>query len=410
MRVLYIDAFSGISGDMTVGALLGLGQPLGMDLERLRRELAVLPVHGYTLRAAERRVHGITAVKFDVDLDAEHRHDAGHAEHHHHGVAHHHHGASYGEIRTMLEGSRLEARAKALALAIFARLAAAEGAVHGVAADAVTFHEVGAVDSIVDIVGTAIGLAALDIGDVYVSALPLGSGTVRSQHGMLPVPAPATAELLRGFPVRLGDGVGELVTPTGAAIVAALAQPGAPRPAMQVEAIGYGAGTRVLADRPNLLRLLAGRAAAASERDALVELSTNIDDSNPELYEHVMEQLFAAGARDVWLTPAQMKKNRPGTVLHALAEPAARDILAAIVLRETSAIGVRFHAVERLMSVREQVSVDTGYGPVLVKISRAPDGTDNLAPEYDDCRRIAREQRVALKLVYQAAIAGALRR
>jgi hypothetical protein len=402
MRALYFDAFSGVSGDMTVGALLALG----LDLERLRAELAVLPVTGYALRAGEKLVHGIRACKFDVDIDASARDAHGHEPGHPHPHAH----RAYADIRAMLAASALQPRAKDTALAIFARLAEAEGRVHRVPVDAVTFHEVGAVDSIVDIVGTAIGLAALDVDAVYVSALPLGSGTVHSQHGVIPVPAPATVELLRGFAVRVGDGDGELVTPTGAAIVAALARPGAALPPLAIDAVGYGAGTRKLADRPNLLRLLLGRAATAVGSDELVEIATNIDDSSPELYEHVMEQLFAAGARDVWLAPAQMKKNRPATVLHVLAEPAGRDALAAIVLRETSAIGLRFHTVQRLILPRERTTVGTEYGAVLVKIAHAPDGSINVAPEYDDCRRIARERGVPLKAVYQAAIAAALSR
>jgi hypothetical protein len=388
MRVLFFDAFSGVSGDMTVGALLALG----LELERLRGELAALPVAGYAVRSTEKLVHGIRACKFDVDLQV---HERGHTH------------RAYADIRAMLTTSRLPPRVRDTALAIFARLADAEGRVHGVPADAVAFHEVGAVDSIVDIVGTAIGLAALEIDAVYVSTLPLGSGTVPSQHGVIPVPAPATLELLRGFAVRLGDGAGELVTPTGAAIIAALARPEAAVPAMRIDAIGYGAGARVQADRPNVLRLLRGCAAAAVAGDELVEIATNIDDSSPELYDHVMELLLSAGARDVWLAPAQMKKNRPGTVLHVLAEPAARDALAAIVLRETSAIGVRFHAVQRIVLPRSQVTVGTEYGAVQVKLAHAPDGTVNVAPEYEDCRRIARERGVPLKAVYQAAIAAA---
>jgi uncharacterized protein (TIGR00299 family) protein len=309
----------------------------------------------------------------------------------------------------MLRESRLEAPARDLALAIFARLAEAEGQVHGVPAEAVTSHEVGAVDSIVDIVGTAIGITGLGVEKAYVSTLPLGSGQVRSQHGVIPVPGPATVELLRGFPVRLGESGGELVTPSGAAIIATLATPGEAVPAMRVEALGYGAGTRVLPDRANVLRLMLGTALAASAADELVEIATNIDDSSPEIYDHVIAELFAAGARDVWLTPAQMKKNRPGVVLHVLAEPSGRDLLAAVILRETTAIGVRFSPVQRRILARRQVSVETPYGAVSVKLADAPDGTVNVAPEYDDCRRIARERGVALKLVYQAAIAAVLR-
>jgi uncharacterized protein (TIGR00299 family) protein len=279
--------------------------------------------------------------------------------------------------------------------------------VHGVAADQVTFHEVGAVDSIVDIVGTAIGFTELGVEGVYVSALPLGSGTVPSRHGVLPVPAPATVELLRGFPVRVGDGDTELVTPTGAAIVSAFASPGAPLPPLRIEGIGYGAGSRVLSDRPNLLRLLLGTAAPVARSDEMVVIETNIDDSNPEIYEHVIDELLGAGARDVWLAPVQMKKNRPGVVLGVLAEPAARDLLSAIVLRETSAIGVRYFPVQRQLLAREVIAVDTEFGRVEVKRSRAPDGSLNIAPEYESCRRAAREHGASLKSVYLAALAAA---
>ncbi len=403
MRVLYFDAFAGVSGDMTVGALLDLG----LDLEHLRAELAGLPVHGYTLRAEPRLVHGIRAMKFDVDL----AHAHGHGSHAPagHGQGHHAHRA-WAEIRAMLEGSGLAPAVKERALAIFARLAEAEGAVHGVAAEAVTFHEVGAVDSIVDIVGTAIGLVALGVERVHVSPLPLGSGLVHAQHGVIPVPGPATAALLRGFATRIGDGAGELVTPTGAAIVAALADPDAPVPPLRIEAVGYGAGTRTLPDRPNLLRLLLGRAAAQPAADELVELAATIDDANPELYAHALEAVCAAGARDAWLVPAQMKKQRPGVVLHALADAAAREAVAGAILRETTAIGVRCHAVQRTVLPREVISVETPWGAVRVKIATAPDGTRNLAPEYEDCRRAASAHGVALKLVYQAAIAATWRR
>ena len=397
MRALYFDAFAGVSGDMTVGALLALG----LDLEHLRAELATLPVHGYALRAERRLVNAITAVKFDVDLHGAHGHAHGHAHEHEH--AH----RSFGEIRRMIEGSGLTPRVKETALAIFGRLAEAEGRVHGVPAEAVTFHEVGAVDSIVDIVGTAIGLVALAVDRVYVSALPLGSGLVRSQHGVIPVPGPATVELLRGFPVRVGDGASELITPTGAAIVAALARPGEAVPPLQIEAVGYGAGTRSLADRPNVLRLLLGRVVPASAGDEVIEIAATIDDANPELYAYALDAVFAAGARDAWLVSAQMKKGRPGVVLHALADPWARDAVAAAILRETTAIGLRFHAVQRVVLPREVVSVETPFGPVRVKIAVAPDGTRNVAPEYEDCRQVAAERGVALKVVYQAAIAAA---
>jgi uncharacterized protein (TIGR00299 family) protein len=406
MRVLYFDAFAGVGGDMTVGALLALG----LDLERLRAELAALPLDGYALRAAPRMVNGIAATKFDVDIghaDGDHHH--GHVHQHDHGHDHRHAHAhrSFADIRAMIDGSGLAPRVKQTALTIFTRLAEAEGHVHGMPIETVAFHEVGAVDSIVDIVGTAIGLAALDVDRVYVSPLPLGSGLVRSQHGIIPVPGPATAELLRGFPTRVGDGDSELITPTGAAIVAALARPGEAPPLLRIEAVGYGAGSRTLADRPNLLRLLLGEVETAASADQVIEVAATIDDTNPELYAHALDAVFAAGARDAWLVPAMMKKQRPGVVLHALVDAAARDAVAGAILRETTAIGLRFHAVERVVLPRETVDVQTLYGAVRVKIAVAPDGTRNVAPEYEDCRRIAAERGVALKLVYQAAIAAA---
>ena len=390
MRLLYFDAFSGISGDMAVGALLALG----VDVARMEDELRSLPLHGYRLRATERRVHGICGCRFEVEADEE-------------VPAGSHNHRAFRDVRTMIEGGALRPAVKEKALAIFARLAEAESRVHGVAVDDITFHEIGAVDSIIDIVGTAIGLVELGVERVYVSALPLGSGTVGSQHGAIPIPAPATVELLKQFPVRFGDGTGEMVTPTGAAIVAALATPGEIVPTMRVEAVGYGAGTRTLTDRPNLLRALLGRTASPCASDEMVVLETNIDDSNPEIYDFVMDQLFAAGARDVWLAPVQMKKNRPGTLLRVLAEPVSRDVLAGIILRETSALGVRFFAVQRLILPREQVTVDTEFGPVPVKRSYAPDGSVNLAPEYEACRRLAHERDVPLKAIYQAALAAA---
>jgi uncharacterized protein (TIGR00299 family) protein len=310
----------------------------------------------------------------------------------------------------MIDSSSLSADVKQKALAIFTKLAQAEGHVHGIPADDVSFHEVGAVDSIVDIVGTAIGLVDLKIEHAYTSVLPLGSGLVRSRHGVIPVPGPATVELLRGFPVRVGDGNGELITPTGAAILSALATPNEPVPPLSIERVGYGAGTKSFADRPNVLRLLLGTISHPARADEFIVVETNIDDTNPELYDYVMERLFAAGARDVWLTPAQMKKNRPGTVLHALTDAGARDAIAAVILAETSAIGVRCFAVQRTVLPREQLIVDTEFGPIAVKIARAPDGSLNIAPEYDSCRTVARQRGVPLKLVYQAALGAARNR
>lgn len=400
MKVAYLDAFSGLSGDMTVGALLDCG----LDVAALERELAKLDVRGYRVRRETRERSGIRATKFVVEIDDDHsprRHSHGHS----HGERFH---RSFRDIRELIRQSALAPRVCELALQVFVRLAEAEGKVHGVEPDDVAFHEVGAIDSIVDIVGAAWGIDALGIEELVVSPLPLGSGMVRSAHGPLPVPGPATAELLRGFPVRIGDGEGELVTPTGAAIVAALARPGTMPEIVRIERVGYGAGERELADRPNLLRVLVGERATAIGVDSLLVLETNLDDFNPELYGHVMDRLFAEGARDVFLTPIHMKKNRPGMLLSVLADYERRERLVATLFSETSTLGVRVSPVERLRIERETREVETRFGRVRVKLGRDPGGHVNVSPEYEDCRRIAVASGAPLKIVYQEAAAAAL--
>ncbi len=416
MRTAYFDAFSGLAGDMIVGALLDCG----LDIDALRGELGKLAVRGYRVRREPREKSGIQATKFVVEIDGQvpspQDHHQGGAE----GAHHHSHGESppgrarhghrpFREIRALLRDSALSPRVCELALQVFVRLAEAEGKVHGVEPDEVAFHEVGAVDSIVDIVSASWAIDALGIDDIVVGPLPLGTGIVQAAHGPLPVPGPATAELLRGFPVRLGDGEWEMVTPTGAAIVSALARP-APMPAsLTVDRVGYGAGEGDFPDRPNLLRVLLGTPSVTIGVDSLLLLEANLDDLNPEIYEYVMERLFAAGARDVFFTPVHMKKNRPAVVFSVLADPARRDTLAAILFSETSTLGVRVTPVERLRVERELREVDTRYGRVRVKLGHGPDGSLNVAPEYDDCRRVAASAQVPLKVVYQEAAAAALR-
>ncbi|MBI3301836.1 MAG: nickel pincer cofactor biosynthesis protein LarC [Deltaproteobacteria bacterium] len=384
MKVAYFDAFSGLSGDMTVGALLHLG----VSLDALRAELAKLPLTGYRLSQMERWLSGIRATKFDVAVNE----PLGER--------------SFRAIARMLQESALIPSVKETALRIFTVLAEAEGRVHGIAPGAVHFHEVGAVDSIVDIVGTAFGLHALGIEKVYASALPMGKGLVPSRHGVLPVPAPATVELLKGLQVRLEDGDAEMVTPTGAAIIAAVAQQGA-LPQVELTAVGYGAGERTLPDRPNLLRVLLGNTVETPREEQLLVLETNIDDLNPELYEHVMERLFAAGARDVFLQPIQMKKNRPGVLLWVLGEVADREKLSGLIFAETSTLGIRSYPVARVALRRESKEVVTPYGSVRVKLAHSPDGRINMAPEYEDCKRLAREKDVPLKIIYEAAVRSA---
>lgn len=422
MRVAYLDAFSGISGDMTVGALLDLGVPL----DAVRDAIATLAVPGIDLASERVFRHGIAATKFHVRVDGRHPdppEPETPADHHHHGGApdaphdHHHHPDDpaahdghrpYAEIRRLLEGSALVAPVKERALAIFARLAEAEGRVHGNTAADVEFHEVGARDAIVDIVGAAVGFVALGIEAIYASPLPVGQGRMRSAHGILPVPAPATMELLRDRAVRFEDGVSELVTPTGAAIVAALAAPGTV-PVLRPLATGYGAGDRVLADRPNLLRIVLGEIDGEADRDEVVVLEATIDDMNPQVFEHVVERLLAAGARDVFLAPVVMKKSRPATLLRVLAAPADRSRLAGVIFAETTTIGLRYTTWQRMVLPREERTVETPFGAVRVKIAIAPDGTRNIAPEFDDCRRLAVVGQIPLKVVHQAALVAALR-
>jgi uncharacterized protein (TIGR00299 family) protein len=393
MRVAYLDAFSGLAGDMFVGALLDCG----LDVVALERELAKLAVGGYAIRRERRERSGIVATKFVVDVHGALAHStSGHTH------------RPFRAIRDLIRQSGLKPRVCELALQVFVKLAEAEGKVHGVEPDDVEFHEVGAVDAIVDVVGAAWAIDALSIGELIVSPLPLGSGITRSAHGPLPVPGPATVELLRGFPVRMGDGAGELVTPTGAAIVAALGRPGTMPERLVVDRVGYGAGDRELADRPNLLRVLLGERAAEVGVDSLFVLETNLDDLNPELYEHVMERLFGEGARDVFFEPIHMKKNRPAVLLSVLADPARREALVRVLFEETSTLGVRVSPVERVRIDRETREIETRFGRVRVKIGKGPGGVPNVAPEYEDCKRVANAAGVPLKLVYQEATAATL--
>lgn len=424
MRVAYFDPFSGIAGDMTVGALIDAGVPF----EAVERGLAPLGIGGYRLELGKRVRSGIAGRKFSVHVDGAAPAEHAGGEHHphdvligdrptgHEGAAAHAH-RHYSEIRALLAKAPLPAGVRWRAERIFHALAVAEGRIHDIAPEDVAFHEVGAIDAIVDIVGTALCLEHLDVGEIYTGPISLGSGFVRSAHGVIPVPAPASLELLRGFPTR-AEGTSELVTPTGAAILAALATPGR-APEITPESVGYGAGDRELADRPNLLRVVIGRrrpaAASASPEqatfagvgavlDEMVVLEANIDDMSPQLFEPAVEALFAAGARDVTLAPLVMKKGRPGTLVQVIAAPSDRERLAGILLRETSTIGVRSHPVSRITLPRTMRTVQTPYGAVTVKVVTLPDGGERAAPEYEDCRRLARERGVPVHTVHTAAL------
>jgi uncharacterized protein (TIGR00299 family) protein len=382
MKTAYFDAFSGLSGDMIVGAILDCGA----DFAEFERAINGVAIKGYRLSTRRKVSSGISALKFDVEVTKPQ------PERH------------FGEIRAMIVSSSLAETVKRRAIAIFEVLAEAEARIHNTTPDHVHFHEVGAVDSIIDIIGTAWGLEHLGVGDLIVSPLPMGSGFARSQHGVIPVPAPATAELLTGFALRLGDGAAEMVTPTGAAVIRALARSAEIPLNFEIEKIGYGAGTRDLEDRPNVLRMMLGRQRITLDSDEMIEISANIDDLSPQIYDHVMEQLFAAGARDVTLTPTMMKKGRPAVTLGVIAEPAHRDAIAQIIFAETSTIGLRFHSIARLKLARETREVETRWGKIRVKMSGAhghPPST--ISPEYDDCRRIAAQHGVALRVVIDEA-------
>jgi uncharacterized protein (TIGR00299 family) protein len=376
MKILYFDCFAGIAGDMTVAALLELGLPM----ETLREGLAALPLSGYTLESSKVERHSIAGTSFKVTLlqeDQPHRH--------------------YSGIAAMIEAAPLKPRVKELAQRIFLRLAQAEAHVHGVALERVHFHEVGAVDSIVDIVGTAIGLDYLGIDSIYASPLPFGRGFVQTAHGRLPVPAPATAFLMQGMPLSGDIGEGERVTPTGAAIVAALAEGFGPPPAMKAGAIGYGAGEKDFAEVPNLLRLVMGEKVQTASPEEVLVIETHLDDLNPEILGYVMERLFEAGALDVAFGALQMKKNRPGTRLTVIAKQGDLEKLSQIVLSESTAIGLRYYPVRRITLGRKVEDRLTSLGPVRVKLLEG----GRVAPEYESCRSIAVARGIPLIEVYR---------
>lgn len=393
MKVAYIDCFSGISGDMFLAALIDAGLPL----ETLRGELNRLALpEAFTLEASETRKGSLRACLLHVDVPHLHEHDRNRGHDHAHQ-------RSWRQIRALIQDSPLDEAVKQISLAIFSRLAAAEGRVHGVPVEEVHFHEVGAVDSIVDIIGAAVGLRHLGIDQVYASALPMGSGTVECQHGLLPLPAPATLELLAEAhaPTVPSAARVELVTPTGAAILAALAT--FEQPAMTILGRGVGAGQRDL-PWPNVLRLMIGDDGV--ERGGHVALETNIDDMNPQLFAPVMERLFEAGALDVYLAPIYMKKNRPGTLLGVIARARDEAALARLLLEETSTLGVRVHPVTRYEAGRETRTVETEFGPLPVKLKLLDGRVLQASPEYEDCLRAARAQGVSPARVLAAAAAA----
>lgn len=428
-RILHLDAFSGIAGNMFLGALLDLGLsrreleadlalldlPFELIVKRVRRGaldacwVDVAPPRT-TTREAERRAR-VERRKAERAHAHAHRHGTPHAHHHHHddhlahlqGGAHDHEGGrSWREIQRLLGRAKLPPPVRDRALAIFTGLAEAEARVHGLPVEDVHFHEVGAVDAIVDITGAAIGLHRLGVQRVTCSPLPLGHGSIGTAHGRLPLPAPATIELLRGVPIAPAGIEWETVTPTGAAIVRGIVDDFCTLPAMRVEAIGHGAGNDRSEGLPNVLRALLGTADAWSG-DRVAVLETHLDDLNPEHFEYLMERLFESGALDVALMHLQMKKNRPGFAVRVVCRPSERAALAAVLFAESTTLGVRVAEMDRVVLERSAETVDTPFGVIRVKLAR--DAAGRLVPsaEYDDCKSAAREHGAPLREVVRAA-------
>ena len=442
MKTLYLDIFSGISGDMFIGALIDLG----VDAHKLERELGKLKLNGYHLHVARQHKSAIEGVKFDVHLAHPHRHEhePGHAhEHpHHHGEQDHGHDHSHSqkhhehdehghdeqrsftEIKHLISQSKLSPWVKKKAVAVFQRIAEAEGKIHGLPPAQVHFHEVGAVDSIVDIVGAAIGLEMLGKPRVVASPVVEGTGWVKCTHGRFPVPTPATLAILgaRGIGLTQCDEQHELVTPTGAALLAEFAERFEPMSGLVAERIGFGLGTRDNKTRPNVLRAVLGKSGPATpnlqpstsnaqrydwETDRIAVLETNLDDISGEILGRLVETALAAGALDVFHTPIQMKKNRPGILLTVLCAEAEADQFSEMILRETTAFGVRRTLAERRKLRREFTVVKTEFGSVTVKLGQLNGKVVQAAPEFESCKQLAAAKQVPLKQVYEAAMKAA---
>lgn len=388
MRTIYFDCFAGVSGDMLLGALVGAGA----GERALVEQLEMLGVSGYEISFEKVERSGISATHARVRTQEQH---------------HHRHLA---DIRRLVNDSRLSDGVKKRASAIFGRLAEAEARVHGIEVERVHFHEVGALDAIVDVVGACIAFELLGAERFVCSPLHVGSGTVEMEHGRFPVPPPAVAELLRGAPIYSTDIKGELVTPTGAAIISTVCESFGPLPAMRVEGTGYGAGTRQYERFPNVLRVLLGEAEARSADERLLMIETNLDDASPQLVGHLMERALALGALDCYLTPVQMKKSRPGVLVSVLCRPEQREAMSALLFAETTTLGVRFYEVERRALEREFVRVETEFGEIDVKVGRFEGRINVATPEYEQCRAAAERANMPLRIVEMAARAAFARK
>ena len=388
----YFDCFSGISGDMTLGALLHLG----IDVKWLKKAIASMPLDGFDIAISSTYRSGIRANLVEVRTDGRQKE------------------RNFAVIKSIIEKSPLSENVRATSIAIFEKLANAEAEIHGCEPQEVHFHEVGGIDAIVDIVGTSLCLENLGITKVIASPLPLGKGFVSCRHGKLPVPAPATVAILKGIPVYGTPMDHELVTPTGAAIIATLAQSFEPMPYMTINKIGYGAGGRDLDSHPNLLRVLLAEqtvhdaiASKTMSMDAVWIVETCIDDMNPEMFGFLMDRLFADGALDVYWIPIYMKKNRPGTLAQILCHTDKRDVIIRRILSETTSLGVRFYEARRQVLVRDKLMIPSSFGEIAVKRIKDPMGNTRLVPEYEVCKKIALEKEIPLQRVYDSIIAQA---
>jgi uncharacterized protein (TIGR00299 family) protein len=380
MRTAYFDCFSGISGNMILGALIDLG----LDVEELKEELGKLPLQGYRIEAKRIKKHEISAVYVDVVIQE----DSGER--------------TLKDILALIDHSTLTEDVQRLSKQIFTRLGEAEAKIHNQELSAVHFHEIGGVDTLVDVVGAVLGLKMLGLEQVICSPLNVGKGLVRTAHGMLPIPAPATVELLKEVPVYTGEVEGELTTPTGAAIITTVATDFCDMPFLTIGKVGYGAGKMDL-EVPNLLRVLLGEVSEypgdyATEYVTVIE--TNIDDMNPQFYDHIMERLLSAGALDVFLTPVQMKKNRPGILMSIITPRERVEKLLNILFEESTTLGVRIAETRRLSLPRSLHSVSTKFGAIRVKVARKGDTVVNIAPEYEDCKNAAASHDVTISQVY----------
>ena len=404
MKTIYFDCFAGAAGDMLVGALIDVG----LDFTDLEGELAKLGIDGYSLSSERLIKQGVTARKFRVNITQE-------THHHHHegGDSHgaHHHGRSYVQIREILEKASIPEAPKNRAISAFHRLGVVEAGIHGVGLDAIHFHEVGAVDSIIDITGYFLGLHMLGIERVAASPLPVGRGFVQCAHGRMPVPAPATAKLLEGIPVAESDLEGEVLTPTGALLLGESAEFFGPMPEMTITRVGYGAGDKDQPNTPNAVRAFLGETEASTEGEGppttIAVLEANIDDMSPELFPHIIEGALKAGALDAFSIPVTGKKGRPGQLLTVLSPLAKQDALTRFLFRETSTLGVRHRTTGRAVAERGWMDVALPWGGVRVKKGTFEGVLTNLAPEYEDCKRLAEENGVPLKQVIEAALARA---